>query len=151
MTDELAAAVDVPRTRRRTRVRVGLRTPANWLELVRFALVGASGYVVNLLVFTFAVHGLDADYRIAAVAAFLVALTNNFFWNRRWTFRGHTARAHFQAARFFVVSLVAFALNLLLLELLVRSGVPEVPAQALAIAAATPVSFLGNKLWSFGS
>ena len=28
-------------------------------------------------------------------------------------------------------------------------GVAEVPAQAVAIAAATPLNFLGNKLWSF--
>ena len=28
-------------------------------------------------------------------------------------------------------------------------GVAEVPAQAIAIVAATPLNFIGNKLWSF--
>jgi putative flippase GtrA len=28
-------------------------------------------------------------------------------------------------------------------------GMAKVPAQAIAIAAATPLNFLGNKLWSF--
>ena len=37
--------------RKRTRMRHGLRKQANWLQLVRFGLVGASGYVVNLAVF----------------------------------------------------------------------------------------------------
>jgi putative flippase GtrA len=29
------------------------------------------------------------------------------------------------------------------------AGLPEVPAQAIAIVAVTPFSFLANKLWSF--
>jgi dolichol-phosphate mannosyltransferase len=153
MTDE-AFAVPVaeapPRRRRRTRVRAALRTRANWLQLVRFAAVGASGYVVNLAVFTLLVHGAGVDYRVAAVAAFAVALVNNFVCNRAWTFRAGDGHAGFQAARFCVVSLAAFGFNLVLLLALVEVlGVAEVPAQALAIVAATPLNFVGNKLWSF--
>jgi len=133
------------------RLHRGVRKPGNWVQLVRFGLVGASGYVVNLLTFALLVHALGTDYRIAAAGAFLVAVTNNFLWNRYWTF--HYARvehAGFQAARFFVVSLFAFAFNLVVLEVLVSSlDMPEVPAQAIAIACATPLNFLGNKLWSF--
>ncbi|HXS45786.1 MAG TPA: GtrA family protein [Solirubrobacteraceae bacterium] len=132
------------------RVRAGLRKPANWLALVRFALVGASGYVVNLAVFALAVHGLGLDYRIAAVAAFVVAVTNNFTWNRLWTFSARDGHLGFQAARFLVVSLVAFGFSLVALAVLVEdAGLPKLAAQALAIAAATPLGFLGNKLWSF--
>ena len=143
-------AVIEPRLRKRTRVRVGLRKPSNWLQLARFAAVGASGYVVNLAVFATCVHALDLHFRLAAVAAFLVAVSNNFLWNRHWTFRAGEGHAGFQAARFFIISLVAFALNLVVLEVLVTGlDVAKVPAQALAIAAAMPVGFLGNKLWSF--
>lgn len=135
----------------RSRVRHGMRHPANWFELVRFGLVGASGYIVNLVVFTVIVHGFDAGHRVAALGAFLVAVANNFLWNRRWTFRGHTELAHRQAVRFLLVSVGAFIFNLAVLEVLVTVvGLPEVPAQAIAIAAATPLSFLGNKLWTFG-
>lgn len=135
----------------RSRVRHGMRHPANWFELVRFGLVGASGYIVNLVVFTVIVHGFDAGHRVAALGAFLVAVANNFLWNRRWTFRGHTELAHRQAVRFLVVSVGAFIFNFIVLEVLVSVvGLPEVPAQAIAIAAATPLSFLGNKLWTFG-
>ena len=132
------------------RVRHGLRRSHNWFQLVRFACVGASGYVVNLAVFALAVHGVGVDYRIAATLAFLVAVTNNFFWNRHWTFDARDGHAGFQAARFFAVSVAAFAFNLAALTLLVDlGGLPEVPAQAIAIVLATPVSFAGNKLWSF--
>ncbi len=149
MSDELAAAVEAP-PRLRTRMHAGVRKPANWMQLVRFGLVGASGYVVNLAVFTLLLHGAGAHYRLAATGAFVVAVANNFFWNRHWTFRARNGHAGFQAARFLTVSLVAFGFNLLMLELLIAGfGAPEVPAQALAIVMATPLSFLGNKLWSF--
>jgi len=153
MTDDAFAVpvAEAPaRRRKRTRVRSALRTPADWLELIRFGAVGASGYVVNLVVFTLLVHAAGVDYIVAAVVAFVVALVNNFVWNRLWTFRAHDGHAGFQAARFVVVSLAAFALNLAVLYALVEgAGMAKVPAQALAIAAATPMNFIGNKLWSF--
>ena len=37
----------------------------------------------------------------------------------------------------------------LLLELLVSAGSPEVPAQAVSIAAVMPINFLLNRRWSF--
>ena len=146
MTDD-ATALHPPL---RLRLRAGLRKPANWLALVRFALVGASGYVVNLAVFALAVHALRVDYRVAAVLAFTVAVTNNFVWNRRWTFAAHDGHAGFQAVRFLVVSLAAFGVSLGILTVLVSvAELPRVAAQAIAIAAATPLGFVGNKLWSF--
>ena len=134
----------------RLRVRAAVRRPAAWLQLLQFGLVGASGYVVNLAVFTVAVHGADMRYQVAATLAFLVAVSNNFLWNRHWTFKAGDGRAHHQAARFLLVSVIAFGVGLALLTVLVElGGMREVPAQAIAIVAVTPLSFLANKLWSF--
>ncbi|MDO8211470.1 GtrA family protein [Conexibacter sp. CPCC 206217] len=140
-------AVSLPLHRR---VRHGLRHPPNWFQLMRFGLVGASGYVVNLVVFTIAVHPLAVSYRIASVLAFLVSVLNNFWWNRHWTFDGRGGHAGFQAMRFFVVSLVAFAFSYAILVALVEGAdLPKVLAQAIAIVLATPLNFVGQKLWSF--
>ena len=144
---EEAGAVEV---RPHVRVMHGMRRPANWMQLVRFGLVGAFGFVVNLAVYTLFVHGIGVEYRIASVAAWIVAAANNFVWNRHWTFDAREGIAHHQAMRFLLVSVVTEAISLLLLTLLVeQGGLSKVPAQALAVAAATPLSFLGNKLWSF--
>jgi dolichol-phosphate mannosyltransferase len=138
------------------RVRAGLRKPANWLQLVRFAVVGASGYVVNLVVYTLLEHGLSASYALAATGAFVVALSNRFVCNRLRTLRAGAGHAGYQAPRLGVDSLVAFAFNLIVLYALVEgAGMDDVmamgtvPAQAIAIAVATPLNFVGNKLWSF--
>ena len=128
----------------------GLRKPANWLQLVRFGIVGGLGFIVNLAVYALFVHPLGVDYHAAAVAAWLVAVLNNFVLNRHWTFDARGGRTHHQAARFMIVSLAAFGINLVLLTVLVESaGLAKVPAQALAVAASMPFNFLGNKLWTF--
>lgn len=127
----------------------GLKKPDNWIQLVKFGAVGASGYVVNLIVYELARKGADVHYLVAAVIAFCVAVLNNFYWNRHWTFDAGDGHAGFQAARFFVVSLVALVFNLVLLKALVAAGVGEFPAQAIAVICVTPVNFIGNKLWSF--
>jgi putative flippase GtrA len=134
----------------RLRLRAGLRRPHNWVQLFKFCAVGASGYVVNLCVFALCVELLDLHHLLAATAAFVVAVTNNFWWNRHWTFRARGGHAGFQAARFFTVSIVAFLFAAGLLELLISAaGVPKLAAQAISIAAATPLNFIGNKMWSF--
>src|SRR5271157_5124194 len=144
---EETAAVGI---RPHVRLLHGMRRPANWLQLVRFALVGAAGFVVNLVVYAICVHALGIEYHVAAAIAWLVAVLNNFVLNRHWTFDAREDAAHRQAVRFVLVSLVAFGFSQLLLTVFVVSaGLAKVPAQALAVAAATPLNFLGNKLWSF--
>jgi putative flippase GtrA len=134
------------------RIRAGMRRQHNWVQLVKFAVVGASGYVVNLAVFTVAVEAGHLHHIPAAVIAFLVAVSNNFAWNRYWTFHAGGGRAGFQAPRFFAVSIGAFLVALSVLELLVSVlGVPPVAAQATSIVVATPINFVGNKMWSFAT
>ena len=131
----------------RTRGALGRRH--NWLQLAKFCAVGASGYVVNLVVFSLLVHGLGIHYLVAATCSFLVAVTNNYAWNRLWTFRGQRGHVAYQGLRFLVVSTCALAANLLILYVLVRIGLAEVLAQAFAIVLVTPLNFVGNKVWSF--
>jgi putative flippase GtrA len=150
MSDEGEAAVAQRSAALHLRVRAGLRQPRNWMQLLKFCAVGASGYVVNLCVFALCVEGLGIHHLLAATMAFVVAVTNNFWWNRHWTFQARGGHAGFQAARFFTVSVIAFLVAASVLELLVSvAGMPKLPSQAIAIAAATPLNFIGNKMWSF--
>ena len=132
------------------RTRGALARRENWLQLVRFCVVGASGYAVNLAVYTLLLKGAGLHYLLAATGSFLVAVTNNYTWNRLWTFRGQRGHVAYQGLRFLVVSTVALCANLLVLHLLVSFGVGKVLAQAIAIVLVTPWNFVGNKLWSFG-
>lgn len=133
-------------------VRIGAaaRRPDSWIQLLKFGVVGGSGYVINLGVFALLVGNFGVHHSIAAVGAFCVAVTSNFFWNRYWTFGPGEGPAAFQAARFFAVSVAALLINLALLEALVAgTSLGELAAQAIAVALAMPFNFLGNKLWTF--
>jgi putative flippase GtrA len=127
---------------------LALRRPANWVQLAKFCTVGASGYIVNLAVYA-TLLSVGLHYLPAAVCSFLVAVTNNYLWNRVWTFRHQRGHLVFQGFRFLLVSTVALAANLAFLSALVALGVPKLPAQAVAIALVTPWNFVANKLWSF--
>ena len=149
-----ASTAQSPPVRLHTRVGQGMRRPHNWFQLIKFCIVGGSGFVVNVTVFFVTNHLLGIHHIAAATLAFGVALFNNFWWNRHWTFGKHGARDHhagFQAARFFTVSVAAFLFALAILQLLVtNTSVPATLAQAISIVAATPLNFVGNKMWTFG-
>ena len=130
-------------------LRDALRMRTNWEQLAKFCAVGASGYGVNLLVYTVLLRGFEAHYAVAAIGSFLVAVTNNYVLNRHWTFRERRASVVFQGLRFFIVSALALVANLVVLYLLVEAGVGELLAQAIAIVLVTPINFVGNRLWSF--
>jgi dolichol-phosphate mannosyltransferase len=132
------------------RVRAGMRKRKNWAQLAQFCLVGAMGYLVNLAVYAVLLDVADLHYISAAVGSFLVAVTNNYTWNRLWTFRAQRGGVAHQGMRFLIVSTVALLANLGMLHVLVTLGLGEFVAQAIAIVLVTPVNFVGNKLWSFG-
>jgi putative flippase GtrA len=140
-------AATLPRSR--SRLAASVRSPQNWQQLGKFAVVGAVGYVINLAVYhTLLHHGLH--YLAAATCSFLVAVTSNYAWNRIWTFRAQRGHIGIQGIRFFLVSLAALGANLVILDLFVGlGGLDKFYANAIAIVLVMPLNFVGNKLWSF--
>jgi putative flippase GtrA len=126
------------------RLLYGMRHPHNWLQLMRFCIVGASGFAINLVIYRLAYKHLGVDYQAAAAAAWIIAAASNFYWNRHWTFKAREGLVHHQAVRFMVVSLLALAI-----VLVETGGLDKLVGQVLALAVATPANFVGNKLWSF--
>jgi putative flippase GtrA len=131
------------------RAGAALRRPHNWVQLAKFCTVGASGYVINLAVFSALLLGAGWHHLAAATVSFLVAVTSNYTWNRLWTFRGQRGHVAYQGIRFLIVAVCALAANLIILDLLVSFGIEKIQAQAIAIILVTPLNFIGNKLWSF--
>jgi putative flippase GtrA len=146
----VAAAPAVAPPPMHRRVQHGMKRAHNWIQLIKFFAVGGSGYVVNLVTFWVAENRLGLHYLAAAALAFVFAVFNNFWWNRHWTFGAKDGHAGFQAARFFTVSVVAFLVAAGVLQLLVsNTSLPKLVAQAISIVVATPLNFVGNKMWSF--
>jgi putative flippase GtrA len=129
------------------RTRRGPRAFAS--QLLRFSLVGASGYVVNVVVYALLLTIVGLHYELAAFGAFLVAVGNNYALNRVWTFGPSERAVRDEASRFLVVASGAFGLNAALLALMVAHTDSEVAAQIIALLVVAPVSFLSNRSWTF--
>lgn len=121
-------------------------------RFVKFSIVGLSGTVVNLLVYTAAVW-MGMYYLSAAIISFLFAVTNNFYWNFRWTFKGRAAyrSRRNKYFRFLAISVLNLGLNLLLLRFFVeRLELDKTLAQLVAIGLVSILNFLMNSRFTFG-
>ena len=121
-------------------------------RFIKFSIVGLSGTLVNMAVYAVAVNS-GLYYLIAAVISFLFAVTNNFYWNFRWTFKGQAAfrSRRNKYFRFLAVSLLNLGINLLLLRLLVETlGFDKTLAQLVAIGLVSILNFLMNSRFTFG-
>ncbi len=126
-------------------------------QFVKFAVVGAAGTVVNLVVLkaTLFLWGrLVGDPTLgveifASGLAFCVAVVNNYVFNRWWTFRATGSFAG-QFLKFLIVSVAGLGLNELAFWVFRgQLGIDVLVSQCLAILCVLPFNFIVNKLWSF--
>jgi len=133
-----------------------------WLaKYLKFAIIGGIGAVINLLVLWTSVELFNVYYMWAAVLAFIIADTNNFIWNRLWTFKSK-GKIRLQYPQFLLVSIDGLMLNLIILWTLVEEVMPSlglrqdraslyiVFAQVIAIFLVSIFNFLANSMWTFG-
>lgn len=118
-------------------------------QFLRYALVGASGVLVNLAIFTVLV-AMESPVLLAAVCSGIFSWGGNLLLNRYWTFRSRHP-LHVEAARYLAVSLVALTLNLALLTLFAGWGLAPVLAQAAALVLVGPLSFVASRTMVFAS
>jgi putative flippase GtrA len=122
-------------------------------QFVRFALVGSSGVLTNIGVYSGLIYLLGVYYLVAASISFVTAMSGNFILNLRWTFKthGHGLKAiGDQYLKYVLVTLVSYGINIVVLWLLVDFWLwHKVLAQLAAIFLTTSTNFLGSKLWAF--
>ena len=132
-----------------------------WLaRYIKFAFIGGIGTLINLAVLWTSVEVFFVHYLWAAVLAFVIADTNNFIWNRWWTFRSK-GKVHIQYPQFLLVSIDGLMLNLIILKTIVEDLMPAlgigedraslylVIAQIIAIFLVSIFNFIANSFWTF--
>jgi len=119
-------------------------------QVVKFLIVGAAGFMVNLGIYA-ALVAVHAPYALSAAASYLVSNSGMFLGNRFWTFARRGPGLRREYLRYLTVGLLVLATNVALLVLLVETTpLGEIAAQAISLLAVTPVAFLANKRWTFG-
>jgi putative flippase GtrA len=116
---------------------------------LKFLLVGAGGYAVNLGAFAALVES-RTPYVAASVTAYFLSNALMYLGNRYFTFRlGHEGVLA-AYARYSATGVLVAALNAALLTLLVEAiGLAPTLGQALSLLLLTPVAFVLNRRWTF--
>jgi putative flippase GtrA len=116
---------------------------------VKFLLVGAGGYLVNLAVFTSLLR-LGVPYLLDSIVSYFISNALMYLGNRYYTFGlGHDGLWP-AYVRYILVGLVVAGLNAIVLAILVETlRFHAVYGQALSLLLITPVAFVLNKRWTF--
>jgi putative flippase GtrA len=133
----------------RSRARMAIRHPPHYFQLLRFLVVGSTGFAVNIATFTLLVHGLDVHYRVAGAIGVIAGILDTYVFNRLWTFGRGDKPPHIEASSYFLVYLCSLAASLITLTILVENGVPKVIGQATGSLVGLPINFLGLRQWVF--
>ena len=116
---------------------------------MKFAIVGASGTVVNFVV----AHALEKTTRLGWSADFSIGFmaggASNYFLNRIWTFRSRR-NPWIEGAQFLGVSAVALVAGNLVIVAAQRAGFHHFTMTWLAATlAGVFINFFLNKYWTF--
>jgi putative flippase GtrA len=124
-------------------------------QFVKFGIVGASGFVVNLIIFTALQHVVPdhastGPYLAIYSIAFLSGGVSNYFLNRAWTFRstGHVA---VEGISFLGVSVLALIVGLIVSQAVAPWLGHGHKTWFVATVGGMFVNFFVNKYWTFRS
>ena len=86
--------------------------------VVRFGIVGASGMVVDFAVTWLCTEKLRWNKYVSNSLGFVIAATNNYVWNRLWTFESQSEAVGREYLSFLIISVIGLGLNNLIIYLL---------------------------------
>ena len=115
----------------------------------KYGIVGVANVGIDFALFALFVT-LGVWYPIAKALSLTAATINGYTWNRRWTFRAGRHQ-HSMLARYVAVQAACYVLNVALLVFMIESlGWTEIVSQAIALPIIAALSFLLQRLWTFG-
>lgn len=89
------------------------KAAAGAAQFIKFCVVGVSNLLIDYSISYVLTFHFGLWWVLAQMISFSVAVTNSFFWNRRWTFQAHNGENHAQQyVMFFTVNIIGLALNL---------------------------------------
>ncbi|HET8933627.1 MAG TPA: glycosyltransferase [Polyangiales bacterium] len=124
-------------------------------ELVKFCAVGVLGMCVDLASVITLKENWNLDTRLCAVFGFIVAVTSNFFLNRKYTFaRARELPLLYSYITYVGTNLAGLAVRMLTIQALIAmagmdQGRNYVFTNLIGILLATLVNFVGAKFFAF--
>lgn len=120
------------------------------LRFIRFAFVGGSGVVVNMVALWLLHDKFGLGLTRSSLVATSLAILNNFVWNNYWTFKATSVQSR-RLAQFIFISLIGMVITIGVLNILVAFGFHYAPANLAGIMIATAWNFFANSKWTWSS
>lgn len=122
-------------------------------QFVKFGIVGASGFIVNFIIFTLLQrvdpnHALALHYYVLYSIAFLSGGVSNYWFNRVWTFRSSGHALH-EGTKFMTVSVIALVVGWIVSAIVAPWFGHGHKTWFIATVAGIFVNFFVNKYWTF--
>jgi len=119
-------------------------------QFLKFCVVGTIGTAIDFGLLYLLVESAHIWYLLAATISFIVAVINNYIFNKFWTFEDRDKDFLRQFGQFLVVSIIGLGLNVLILYVLVEfAGMWYILAKVLATGVVLIWNFFANKYWTF--
>lgn len=119
-------------------------------RLLKFCVVGFSGMIVDFFFTWLCKEKIKWNKYISNSIGFVLAATNNYIWNRLWTFQSQGTEIVREYSSFFIISLVGLGINNAVIYLLHdRLKWNFYLAKILAIGVVTLWNFGMNYLFTF--
>lgn len=120
------------------------------VQFFKFGLVGSSGLVIDFGVTWVFKEKLKTNKYISNSIGFLFGVTNNYFFNKYFTFNDNNSSISTQFLIFLTISIVGFLLNTLFLYLLQKNTkINFYVCKVLVIAIVFVWNFIANSLFTF--
>jgi Predicted membrane protein len=125
-----------------------------YIQFIKFGIVGVSNTLISLGVYWLCYYFLHLHYQLANVIAFVVSVTNAYYWNSRYVFKTgekRDAKAHAKAyLKAFASYGATFLLSTALLTFWVEvCHISEGIAPVINLLVTIPLNFVLNKFWAF--
>lgn len=119
-------------------------------EIIRFAIVGTANFLIIMAFSWLLMHLFGINFYVANIVAYVLALVNNFYWNRIWVFRSTGERMGRQALMFLAAYGIAYLVQLGVIAVLVQwLGVNKDLANFIGLFPFGATNFLLNKFFAF--
>ena len=133
------------------RLKIGEDAYQQFLQFIKFGLVGLSNTMVSYVVYVILV-GVGVNYLAASIVGFLVSVTNSFYWNNKYVFKENGTRVLWKA---YIKTFLSYAgtglvlSNVLLYFWVDVVHIHEMVAPIINLLITIPLNFVCNKLWAF--
>ena len=120
------------------------------VKFLKFCVVGFSGMVVDFSTTWLCKEKFGWNKYLSNSIGFVLAATNNYLWNRLWTFQSTNTDIPVEYGKFFLISVIGLGINNLVVYLLHgKLKLNFYFAEIFAIAVVTVWNFGMNYLFTF--